>query len=132
MARRFVAVVTCASLVAAALAAPMTHVHDDDHATDHHKPQAIHAHFSGHASPDDTDTDNDPNVRSNETEQTRYLQVFVAVAGASIELPAAAVSPFQLVAPEEAAAHRPVQVVHAHDPPLARSLGSRAPPPFLS
>lgn len=120
------AVVTGAFLVAAALAAPMTHLHDDDHAEGYGSPHTIHSHVSGHAAP--ADAGREPELQNDETERTLYLQLFVAVAAAPTDAPAAVVSAFQLIAPDEAPAHVSHQIVHGHDPPLAGSLASRAPP----
>jgi hypothetical protein len=108
----------------------MTHLHDDDLATDHHDPHAVHAHFSGHAVP--APAGDETEFRNLESERTVFLQLFVAVPGASIDVPAASVTAFQLAAPEETAAHLSLQIVHGHDPPVASSVASRAPPAFLS
>jgi hypothetical protein len=110
-----------------AVYAPFLHAHVDEDA-DHHQPTSVHAHFSGHtpshapcagASADHPDHD-----------RAIYLQVFVAVQPVPFEVPAAASSPFDLVAPAEQPAHVTVEVTHGHDPPLVSALDSR-PPPFL-
>jgi hypothetical protein len=117
-------------MVAAALAAPLTHLHDDDRATDHHNPHAVHAHLSGHTLPatpvDETE------IHGDESERVVFLQFFVAVAGISIDVPAAVVTTVQLPAPLEAPAHLSVDIVHGHDPPVVSSLSPRAPPAILS
>lgn len=126
---RLLAAGLCASLVVASVAAPLTHVHDDDHETDHHAPRAVHAHFSGHharaAAGHDPRT---PEIHANEHERVVYLQLFVAVAGSTMTVPAAVVTSTLLVTPREAPAHRSVHVEHAHDPPVFGPRPSRAPP----
>jgi len=131
MARRFVALVTSAFLVAAALAAPMTHVHDDHHAEGYGSPHTIHAHLSGHPAPP-AGAGREPELQDDATDRTLYVQLFVAVAAAPTDVPAAVVSAFPVIAPDEAAAHVSHQIVHGHDPPLVGSVASRAPPSLLS
>lgn len=133
MIRRLLAVVTSASLVAAAVAAPLTHLHDDDHATDHHGAQGVHAHFSGHASPPAArDQPGTSHVEADEYERTLSLQDFVGVPTATSTVPVAAVASTPAIALPEAQAHRSVPIITGHDPPVARSRPSRAPPAFLS
>jgi len=133
MAGRVVAVTVSASLVAAALAAPMTHVHGDtDHASAHHSGRVIHTHITAHsglaaaarggAALDAVDDDRD----------ARPIDLFHMVCGPSLiaaGLPSALII---LDAPEVSAGCAGQVVQHTHDPPFARSLPSRAPPSSLS
>jgi len=133
VARPFAAVVMSASLVAAALAAPMTHVHgDDDHASPHHSGRVIHTHITSHAgfaaparggpALDAVDDDRD----------ARPIDLFHMVCGASL-MAAGLPSALSILAAPDVSAGCAGQVVqHTHDPPFTRSLSSRAPPPSLS
>lgn len=109
-----------------ALSAPFVHAHLDELDTDHHRAHEIHAHFSGHSSlptfPDGAILDD------HEAERAVYLQVFVAVAQASFDVPAAVVTTWQLGTPAEAPARHSLRIVHGHDPPFVGSVASRAPP----
>lgn len=119
----------CASLVAARLAAPMTHVHDDaDHASPHHSGRVVHTHIAAHAGVaaaarsaavlDAVDDDRD----------ARPIDLFHMVCGPSLiaaGLPSAVIV---LAAPDVSAGSAGHLVQHTHDPPLARSLPPRAPP----
>jgi hypothetical protein len=127
--RRFLAAGMCVSLVVASVAAPLTHVHEDDHETDHHSAYGVHAHFSGHhAQPAQAHDPRRAEIDANENERVVYLQLFVAVAGSSLEMPAAVVTSTSLAAPEESPAHRSVHIMHGHDPPVFGPRLSRAPP----
>lgn len=129
--RRFLAVGLCVSLVAASVAAPLTHVHDDDHDTDHHAARGVHAHFSSHhAQPTARHDPGTPEIEAVEHDRALYLQFFVAVAASDVTVPVAGVTSTVLVTPAEAPAHRSVHIVHGHDPPLFRPRPSRAPPAF--
>ena len=127
--RRFLAVGLCASLVVASVAAPLTHFHNDDHETDHHAAQSVHAHFSSHhAQPAAGHDPGRPEIEAAEHERALYLQFFVAVAASTMTVPVAVVTSTLLVAPAEAPAHRSVHIVHGHDPPVFGPRPSRAPP----
>jgi hypothetical protein len=128
--RRFIAIGLSVAVQTAAFSAPLVHAHPDDHATDHHAPRSVHAHVSAHAVP--APAGDEAAFRNLESERTVFLQLFVAISGASIEVPAASVTAFQLAAPEETSAHLSLQIVHGHDPPVASAVASRAPPAFLS
>ena len=130
--RRFLAAGMCVSLVVASVAAPLTHFHDDDHDTDHHQARGVHAHFSGHHAPPVSHDPRQRDVEANDSERAVYLQVFVAVGGTSMSVPAAVVASIPVIAPPEAPAHRSVPIAQGHDPPVVRSRPSRAPPAFLS
>ena len=128
--RTLTAVGLSVTIPLAALSAPLVHAHLDELDTDHHRAHEIHAHVTGHASfpvPHDGAALDD-----HEAERAVSLQLFVAVAQASFDVPAAVVPVWQLSAPAEAAAHHPLRIVHGHDPPFIGSLGSRAPPAFPS
>lgn len=132
--RSFVVVVTCASLVASGLAAPMMHVHDDaDHVSAHHHGRVIHSHREAHAtaarhaSPGSS-LEND----GAGADAARPIDLFQMVLGwwpSPAGLPPAIVSP-----PPPALRTVTVQLLvqHSHDPPLGKTQPSRAPPFFLS
>jgi hypothetical protein len=118
-----------------ALTAPLVHAHPDEHSTDHHHTHEIHAHFGGHSSHQashDGVVPHGARLVDHEADRSVSLQLFVAVAQASFDVPAAAVTSCYLGSLAEAAAHDPLRVVHGHDPPCISSTGSRAPPALLS
>jgi hypothetical protein len=110
---------------AAAVRAPFLHAHPDEHATDHHAAPAVHAHFSSHGH---TTRTSGPAIGDADHDRAVRLQLFVAVAAAAFALAATPSEYFVLPVPAITAAHRPVHVVHGHDPPALTSLSSRAPP----
>ena len=113
-----------------ALSAPFVHAHLDELDTDHHRAHEIHAHVTGHSSlPMSTDG---PRLDDHEAARVVSLQLFVAVAQASFDVPAAVVTTWQLGTPAEAPARHSLRIVHGHDPPFVGSVASRAPPAFLS
>ena len=132
------------------LSVPLVHAHPDELRSDHHHANEIHAHLGGHASfhasHDSVASDNvasdsvasdgvastGATLDDHDAERTVSLQLFVAVAQASFDVPAAVVTDWFVNSPAEAAAHHPVRVVHGHDPPFVASTGSRAPPAFPS
>jgi len=129
--RTLIAVGLSVAVQFAAAGAPLVHAHLGGHGSDHHgSPQTIHSHFSGHSTPHHHPGGR--NFDDNDAEHTVFLQWFVAVGVASFHLPPALVSSFDLIPPAAAAPHEVLQVVHGHDPPLARSGPSRAPPAILS
>jgi hypothetical protein len=67
-----------------------------------------------------------------EHDRAVFLNAFVAVPASSFPTPAIALGVFEVEAPRERAPHRVVEIASGHDPPCLRSLGSRAPPFFLS
>ena len=115
----------------ATLSAPLVHVHPDDHATDHHRAHEVHAHFERHAVParpaDETIVDH-PEA----SDRAVFLRLFVGVATAEFDLPAAVPACFALTPPGEGRSMRALYGFHGHDPPFIRSRSSRAPPAFLS
>ena len=124
-----------------ALSAPFVHAHLDELDTDHHRAHEIHAHVTGHSSlpttlptalpttlPTALPTTDGPRLDDHEAERAVSLQLFVAVAQASFDVPAAVVASSQLATPAEAPARHSLRIVHGHDPPFISSLGSRAPP----
>ncbi len=117
-----------------ALSAPLVHAHLDELDTDHHRAHEIHAHVTGHASLPTTlpTTTAGPRLDDHDAERAVSLQLFVAVAQASFDVPAAVVASSQLATPAEAPARHSLRIVHGHDPPFISSLGSRAPPAFPS
>ncbi len=121
-----------------ALNAPLVHAHLDGLDTDHHRAHEIHAHVAGHSSPPTvlpttlpTTTDG-LRLGDHDAERAVSLQLFVAVAQASFDVPAAVVASSQLGTPAEAPARNSLRIVHGHDPPFVGSLTSRAPPAFPS
>ena len=111
-----------------ALCAPLVHAHVDGHDADHQPAHEIHAHVSDHSTRS-TAADGST-VHEDETGRAVYLQLFVAVAHASFEIPVAAATSWDLRAPAESPARHSLHVVHGHDPPFLTSLPSRAPPAF--
>ena len=122
------------------LSAPLVHAHPDELSSDHHHANEIHAHVGGHpsfhASHDGVASDGvastGTTLNDHDAERTISLQLFVAVAQASFDVPAAVVTDWFVNSPAESAAHLPLRVVYGHDPPFVASTGSRAPPAFLS
>ncbi len=125
-----------------ALSAPLVHAHLDELDTDHHRAHEIHAHVAGHSSlptalpttlPTVLPTTTDGlRLDDHDAERAVSLQLFVAVAQASFDVPAAVVASSQLGTPAEAPARHSLRIVHGHDPPFVGSLASRAPPAFPS
>jgi hypothetical protein len=129
--RKLIAASLSVAVQVSAVYAPLVHAHFDDHETDHHSGrQALHAHFAGHAAP--ASSGDQPGVHENEGGHAVFVQVFVAVACASLHVPFTIADSFELTVPDEAPARRSLLIVHGHDPPDIRSLPSRAPPAFLS
>jgi hypothetical protein len=130
--RKLIAIGLSAAVQAAAIGAPLVHIHTGGHeSAHHHGRQAVHAHLAGHSS----SHQHRPTGRSvddNDAERTVYLQLFTAVSVSSSSLPPAVVSSSHLNIPAPAAPRHVFQTVHGHDPPSARSLSPRAPPVFLS
>jgi hypothetical protein len=128
--RKLIAVTLALAVQGAALTAPLLHAHPDDHATAHHSGRSVHGHWSGHQHshhPAD-----DPAIGADDDDRAVFLNAFVAVAATPLAAVAVAQQPFELPVPSERPAHRSVQVAHSHDPPLVRSLPSRAPPALLA
>jgi hypothetical protein len=134
MRRRAIALCSALSLIAAAFAAPMTHVHDGDGHGGHHRRALVHAHEAIHAHAaaprhdgpvfDDADHDGAGRVRAFDP-----FQLVPAFARAVIAMPpAVAVAPAPAV--RVVRVRRLVQ--HGHDPPFVHLAPSRAPPFPLS
>ena len=121
-----------------ALSAPLVHAHLDELDTDHHRAHEIHAHVTGHSSLPTAlptalpATTAGPHLDDHDAERAVSLQLFVAVAQTSFDVPAAVVASSQLGTPAEAPARHSLRIVHGHDPPFVGSLTSRAPPAFPS
>ena len=117
-----------------ALSAPLVHAHLDELDTDHHRAHEIHAHVTGHSSlPTALPTTTEGlRLDDHDAERAVSLQLFVAVAQTSFDVPAAVVASSQLGTPAEAPARHSLRIVHGHDPPFVGSLTSRAPPAFPS
>lgn len=130
MIRRLLAAWLCGAVYFAAFWAPFVHAHPDDRDTDHHRPRAIHAHFSQHHS----QPASGPGTALGDDDHDRavFLQVFLAVAAAPLDTPAPAAPMFELVVPPEMPAHPWVDAVYGHDPPAVSSEIPRAPPACLS
>lgn len=129
--RAVLAVALVLALQVAGLTAPFVHAHPDDDTTGHHDGRAIHAHVAGHAPPPHA-----PHGRAVESDDHHegavYLNAFVAVPAATFATPDVILASFNFPVGLERAAHHPVDVVHAHDPPAFGSLAPRAPPLSLS
>ena len=111
----------------AALSAPLLHAHPDEHATDHHRAHEVHAHFERHVArlrPAGESTVDHPD----DNDRAVFVGLFVGVAATVVDLPAAAPAPFELAQPSERRSFGALYGFHGHDPPLIRSLSSRAPP----
>ena len=137
MRRTLTAVGLSLAIPLGSLSLPLVHAHPDGPSSDHHHANAIHAHVGGHASHDgvasgsvtsDGLASDGTRLNGHDAERTVSLQLFVAVAPASFDVPAAVITDGFVSFPAEAAAHHPLRVVHGHDPPLIASTGSRAPP----
>jgi hypothetical protein len=134
MARRAVVAVTCVSLFAAALVAPMTHAHDDEHASAHHNGRVVHTHSHGHGH-DSTRPHESPGVQAaqdHDADDARAINPMQMVRTSELGplgLPAAVITALPLDI--RAVAVRPL-VERIHGPPRLPSLPSRAPPTFLS
>lgn len=126
--RTLTAVGLAVAIPLGALCAPLVHAHVDDHDADHHRTRTIHAHLSHHSS---HSTAAGSRVHEDEADRAVSLQLFVAVAPASFDVPAAVVTSWDLGTPAESPARHSLRVVHGHDPPFLTSLPSRAPPAFL-
>ena len=128
--RKAVAVALSIAVQAAAVGAPLVHVHPDDDRTAHHGGVAVHTHWSGHSHssvPSDT-----PAIDAPDHDRAVFTNTFVAVT-TTLLVKAGLVPPvFELPATVEAAAHGRLDDTRSHDPPFIRSLSSRAPPLFLS
>ncbi len=129
--RAVIAVALALALPMAGLTAPFVHAHPDDQATDHHDGRVIHAHLSGHESSHHTSSDPSLGI-DDDDDRAVYVNAFVAVPVASFAVSDAAMTTFVLAAAGERAAHRPIDILHTHDPPALTSLPSRAPPFLLS
>ena len=130
MLRKLIAVGLSATVQAAALGAPLVHAHLGAHESDHHQgAQTVHAHFSAHASSHHSEG---RNLDDNDAERTVFLQLFIAVSAPLFHVTPALVAAFDLIVPVAAPPRDLLQVVHGHDPPLAGSGPSRAPPARLS
>ena len=140
MRRTLTAVGLSLAILLGSLSVPLVHAHPDEFNSDHHYANEIHAHVGGHASfhashdrvASDSVASAGTRLDDHDAERTVSLQLFVAVAQASFDVPAAAVTDWFVNFPAEAAAHHPLRVVHGHDPPFIASTGSRAPPAFPS
>jgi hypothetical protein len=128
--QKVIAVVLALAVQAAALYGPLVHAHLDDHATEHHNGRVIHTHWADHAQ--SHHSSDALALEADNHDGAVFLNAFVAVAASSLPTLGPALGVFELPAPVERRAHRSVVIVHGHDPPLFRSLSSRAPPAFLS
>jgi hypothetical protein len=129
--RTLTALGVAVAMQTAAICAPLVHAHLDDHPTDHHDARGVHAHLGGHAHAPLGDN-HDPAFQENAGEDAIFLNLFVAVAGLSIDVPVGITPCVSLQVPDETPARLPVLVVHGHDPPFIASVPARAPPSFLS
>jgi len=141
--RRLLAVSLAITVPVGALCAPLVHAHPDDHHDGYHGASRVHSHLAahgiGHAGRTGHDIDH-RHVRPGaseiehgaDTELVTRVQFFVA--DQPNDLIPIGLQPlgFTLAAPLESVMRRPPVVSHGHDPPLARSGPSRAPPAILS
>jgi hypothetical protein len=120
-----IAVALSVAVQAAVLGAPLVHAHPDDHATTHHSGRAVHSHWGGHTH---VPRSSAAALSDDDHDRAIFLSAFVAVAASAVTVPHVAQAVFELLVPAERAAHRGVEVVRSHDPPVARSRSPRAPP----
>ncbi len=136
MVRGLVALIASVSLVAAALAAPMTHVHedgDDHHDGAPHRGRLVHSHGGGHHHHGRTATG--PALEAHtpgERGQITAINAFQLATGPAQALDAFVSAIFTLAPPVLSPGAMPRIVPQSHDPPGQRSLSSRAPPFLLS
>ena len=125
--RKAVALALMFAIQVAGLGSPLVHLHPDDHEADH-AAGSIHAHWTGHErSVHESDSSA---LDADEDGRAVFLNVFVAESPSGLAAPGLTPATFVVPVPAERAAHRGVEVVHSHDPPLVTSLSSRAPPSF--
>jgi hypothetical protein len=128
--RKAVAVLLLFAVQGAAVGAPLVHAHPDDRVTQHHHGRLVHTHWANHShrigSPDV------PALTVNDHDRTFFLNFFVGVGVSLLSVHGIVHRFFELPLPADLATHRPVKVVHTHDPPCFGSLSSRAPPSSLS
>lgn len=141
--RRLVAISLSLAVPIGALCAPLVHAHPDDHHDGHHGASRVHSHLAAHGIDHLGRTRHDidhhhirPGALEIESEADPELvtRVQFFVADQPDELIAVGLQPlgFTLPSPLESVMRRPPAVSHGHDPPLARSGPSRAPPAILS
>jgi len=141
--RRLLAVSLAIAVPVGALCAPLVHAHPDDHHDGHHGASRVHSHLAAHGidhtGPTAHDIDHH-HVRLGAfeieagagTELVTRVQFFVADQPNDLIPIGLLPLGFALPAPLESVMRRPPVVSHSHDPPLARSGPSRAPPAILS
>jgi hypothetical protein len=128
--RKAIAIALSLAVQAAALSAPLVHAHPDDHATEHHGARAVHSHWAGHSAPHGSS--GHPALEADDHDRAVFLGAFAAAAVSPRYAPGVMHAVFALPLPVEGVAHRGVEVAHGHDPPVVRTLPSRAPPAHLS
>ena len=129
--RKVLAVALSVILPVAGVSAPFVHAHPDDHVTAHHDGQTVHAHLAGHH----VHRHHSPTghtVENHDHDRAVSVNAVVAVAVVAFSAPDFVATSLDLPIPTEQAAHRPVEIVHTHDPPAFRSRSPRAPPLSLS
>jgi hypothetical protein len=147
---RFVALALSLAIPVAALAAPLVHVHPDEHATAHHGGATVHAHWAGHGDApgagdghgqghgDDAGrgpgrvASGSPFVDGVDRDRALFFSAFIAVTPSAMPTPGVVPAAVALPVPVERPAHLSLAVTHGHDPPVSRLLPARAPPSFLS
>src|SRR5688572_14881277 len=132
--RPILSIIVSTSIVAAGLAAPMMHVHDDaNHASAHHAGRVVHSHRHVHESAGRHALQGNSLENQGETGERAHaidpFQMVVGWSNVAVGLPPAIVS---APSPVSKAITPRLLVQHSHDPPLARSRPSRAPPALLS
>ena len=127
--RKVIAIALSLAVQAAALSAPLVHLHPDDQATEHHGAREVHTHWAGHAP---SHHSSDAALDTADHDRAVFLNAFVAVAASLLPAPAVTHGVFELPVPRDSAPHRGVEIAHGHDPPFFSSLPSRAPPSLPS
>lgn len=130
VARKAVAVLLLFAVQGAAVGAPLVHAHPEDRVTEHHHGRLVHTHWANHSHP--VRSPDIPTLAADDHDRALFLNSFVGVAISVPSVHGVVHRFFELPLPTDLATHRPVEVVHTHDPPCLVSLSSRAPPPSLS
>lgn len=131
VARKAVAVLLLFAVEGAAVGAPLVHAHPDDRGTQHHHGRVVHTHWANHSHSVAGSSDI-PTLTVDDRDRAFFLNFFVGVAISVLSVHGIVPRFFELPLLTNLEPHRPVEVVHTHDPPCLGSLSSRAPPPFLS
>ncbi len=118
-------VMLCALVPAALLAAPLVHLHADDHDT-----AVVHTHFSDHHGHDGSGSDR--LIEEEDHARAVFFTALTVLATKAVTFAALTTSPSVVSAPPTRPAEVRVCRTHGHDPPLIGIAALRAPPAHLS